>query len=414
MASSIKLNLWVMPNAGFETKRILQREMAQFHKQNPGYDVRLTVHPWHYAWDRLIAVAKHKDYTDPPDVIQIGGTWTTTLAALGALSDITDFIDDADRADFVRPAWNYCYEPTRTKAYSLPWFMDARVLYYRHDLLQKIGMTPEGIGTWKGFREACERLHNSQLGKKYFALPLAGQKEGILIHDLAPWVWGAGGNFLSEDRHKAQFQDSLSLKGVDFYFRMMVDRLVPLMGRDRLVTGDFFSGQFAFQVSGVWPVNTLLNPKYPYYQADVARNYGITPFPAGPAGQVTYLGGSNLGIVSTSQHPHAAWKLIKFLTGVESQVRHSKQIGMLPSRYTALEELLRHAPEPVAEAFRYSLRVARTLPCAATLGTLERILGRVGQNLITAVRENRYSEKFLVEQMREASVEADYILSLYE
>lgn len=414
MTQSIRLNLWVMPNAGFDTKRVLDRELARFRRDNPGYDVKLTVHPWDFAWDRLIAVAKRKDYRDPPDVVQIGGTWNTTLAALGALSEITDYLDDVDRADFVRPVWNYCYEPTRTKAYSLPWFLDARVLYYRRDLLAQFGMTPEEVGSWKGFREACERLHNSHLGKKYFALPLAGQKEGILIHDLAPWIWGAGGNFLSSDRHHALFGEPAAMKGIDFYFRMMVDRLIPLLGRDRLAVGDFFSGQFAFQVSGVWPIHTLLNPKYPYYQADVAKHYGISVFPAGPAGQVTFLGGSNLGIVSTSQHPHAAWKLIKFLTGVESQVRHSRQIGMLPSRYTALEELLQEAPTPVADVFRHSLRVARTLPCAATLGTLERILGRVSKNLMSAVRESRYSEERLKTEMDDAVKEADYILSLYE
>ncbi len=414
MASSIKLNLWVMPNAGFVTKDILRREIQHFRKANPGYDVRVTVHPWHFAWDRLIAVAKHKDYSDPPDVVQIGGTWNTTLAALGALSDVTDFLDDIDRNDIVRPVWNYCFDPSRTKAYSVPWFLDARVLYYRRDLLHELDMTPADLGSWKGFREACERLQNSQLGRTYFALPLAGQKEGILIHDLAPWVWGAGGDFLSSDRRRAQFQDAHALKGMDYYFRMMVDRLIPLLGRDRLGTGDFFSGQFAFQVSGVWPIHTLLNPKNPYYQADVARNYGVTSFPAGPAGPVTYLGGSNLAIVSTSQHPHAAWKLIKFLTGAQSQVRHSKQIGMLPSRYTALEELLRSAPAPVADAFRQALRLARTLPCASTLGTLERIIGRVTQNVMASVREERYGEKFLEDEMRMAAEEASYILSLYE
>jgi multiple sugar transport system substrate-binding protein len=204
------------------------------------------------------------------------------------------------------------------------------------------------------------------------------------------------------------------LKGIDFYYRLMVDHLVPLLGRDRFSTGDFFSGQFAFQVSGVWPVNSFLNPKYPYYQPDVARHYGISVFPSGPAGQVTYLGGSNLSIVSNCQHPHAAWKLIKFLTGVESQVRHSRQIGMLPSRYSALEELLSAAPVRVAEVFRHSLRVARTLPCAATLGTIERIMGRTTQNLMTAVRENRYDEAVLTQEMTTAAKEADYILSLYE
>lgn len=403
-----------MPNAGFDTRRVMQRELALFRRENPGYDVKLTVHPWHFAWDRLIAVAKRKDYRDPPDVIQIGGTWNTTLAALGVLSDITDYLDDVERTDVIRPIWNYCYEPTRTKAYSLPWFLDARVLYYRKDLLAPLQIQPEDLSTWKGFREACERLHNSNLGKKYFALPLSGQREGILIHDLAPWIWGGGGNFISSDRHVAQFNEPSSLKGIDFYFRMMVDHLIPLLGRDRLCTGDFFSGQFAFQVSGVWPINSFLNPKYPYYQPDVARNYGISVFPAGPAGQVTFLGGSNLGIVSSSQHPHAAWKLIKFLTSVDSQVRHSRQIGMLPSRYSALEQLLSAAPAGVAEVFRHSLRVARTLPCAATLGTIERIVGRVTQNLTTAVRENRYDERLLNEEMNSAAKEADYILSLYE
>jgi len=414
MSNPIKLNLWVMPNAGFDTQRVMQREIALFRRENPGYDVKLTVHPWHFAWDRLIAITKHKDYRDPPDVVQIGGTWNTTLAALGALSDITDYLDDVDRADIIRPIWNYCFEPTRTKAYSLPWFLDARVLYYRNDLLEQLEVSPDSLGTWKGFREACERLHNSELGKKIFAMPLAGQREGILIHDLAPWIWGAGGNFLSSDRHFAQFQEPASLRGIDFYFRMMVDHLIPLLGRDRLCTGDFFSGQFAFQVSGVWPINSYLNPKYPYYQPDVARHYGIAVFPAGPAGQVTFLGGSNLGICSTSQHPNAAWKLIKFLTGPDSQVRHSRQIGMLPSRYSALEALLASAPARVAEVFRHSLRVARTLPCAATLGTIERILGRASQNLIADVRVNRYDEAALSREISAAAKEADYILSLYE
>jgi multiple sugar transport system substrate-binding protein len=392
----------------------MQKELSLFRKENPGYDVKLTVHPWHFAWDQLIAVAKRKDYGDPPDVVQIGGTWNATLAALGALSDLTDYLDDIERTDIVRPVWNYCYEPTRTKVYSLPWFLDARVLYYRQDILQELSLTSEDLGTWKGFREACERLHNSKLGKRYFGLPLQGQKEGILIHDLAPWIWGAGGNFLSSDRHFAQFNDPSALKGIDFYCRMMVDHLIPLLGRDRFYTGDFFSGQFAFQLSGVWPINSFLNPKYPYYQPDVARHYGIAVFPSGPAGQVTFLGGSNLGIVSNSQHPHAAWKLIKFLTGGPSQVRHSRQIGMLPSRYSALEELLSTAPVRVAEVFRHSLRVARTLPCAATLGTIERIMGRTSQKLLAAVREGRYDDALLTQEMAAAAKEADYILSLYE
>jgi multiple sugar transport system substrate-binding protein len=415
MVDPIKLNLWVMPNAGFDTQRAMQREISDFQKENPDYRVRLTVIPWFFAWDRLVAVAKRREVPDPPDVIQIGGTWTTSLAALGALSDITDYLDDIDRTDIIRPLWNYSYEPSRTKAYSLPWFTDARVLYYRHDLLRQLGMQPDEISTWKGLREACERVRDHpKLGKRYFGLPLPGQREGILIHDLAPWVWGSGGSFLSADRQSPLFQKPAALQGVHFYYQMMVDRLTPLLGRDRLVAGNFFSGQSAFQVSGVWPVNSAFNPRHPAYQPDVAKNYGVSVFPAGPAGQVTYLGGSNLAITTLSAHPEGAWKLIKFLMTETSQVRHSRQIGMLPSRYSALEKLLSAAPAPVADVFRHSLRVARTLPCAATLGTIERILGKVSQQLLTAVVENRYSEKLMTEEMNQAAKEADYILGLYE
>src|SRR6185503_7614027 len=112
------------------------------------------------------------------------------------------------------------------------------------------------------------------------------------------WIWGAGGTFISADRHTPQFQKPAALQGTHFYYQMMVDHLIPLLGRDRLVAGNFFSGQSAFQMSGAWPVNAAFNPKHHAYQAEVAKNYGIALLPAGPAGQVTYLGGSNLAITS--------------------------------------------------------------------------------------------------------------------
>src|SRR5690242_471880 len=110
MTEPIRLNLWVMPNAGFDTQRVMERELALFHKENPDYEVRLTVIPWFFAWDRLIAAAKRLVTQDPPDVIQIGGTWTTTLAALGALTELTDYLDEVERTDIIRPLWNYSYE----------------------------------------------------------------------------------------------------------------------------------------------------------------------------------------------------------------------------------------------------------------------------------------------------------------
>src|SRR5688500_3095286 len=154
MTDKIRLNLWVMPNAGFDTQRVMEWELSFFHKENPDYEVRVTVMPWFFAWDRLFAVANRRLFQDRPDGIQICSTWTTTLAALGALSDLTDYLDDIERTDIIRPLWNYSYEPSRTNAYSLPWFTDARVLYWRRDILKQLELSEEDIATWKGLREA--------------------------------------------------------------------------------------------------------------------------------------------------------------------------------------------------------------------------------------------------------------------
>jgi len=175
---------------------------------------------------------------------------------------------------------------------------------------------------------------------------------------------GGGGAFPELGPPPRGIPRAPGLEGVDFYFRMMVDHLIPLLGRDRLAVGDFFSGQFAFQVSGVWPMQTLLNPKY-LITPEVAKNYGISVFPPG-RGQVTFLGKQS----GDRQYLPAPAR------GLEAdQIPHGRnpsaaqpQIGMLPSRYSALEELLQSAPTAVADVFRHSLRVARTLPCAATLG----------------------------------------------
>jgi len=128
---------------------------------------------------------------------------------------------------------------------------------------------------------------------------------------------------------------------------MMVDRLIPLLGRDRLVSGNFFSGQFAFQVSGAWPVNSSFNRSIRIIRR-TWRAITESQCSLGSGGPVTYLGGSNLAITSVSSTRNRL-EAGQIFNQHPSQVRHSRQIGMLPSRYSALEKLLSDAPEPVSD-----------------------------------------------------------------
>src|SRR5688572_25687440 len=85
-----ELHFWVMPNAGFATRQLLQAATAEFERLHPDVQIHLTIHPWSLAWNRLIDVIKGRFFGPPPDVLQIGTTYVATLAYLGALDKIPD------------------------------------------------------------------------------------------------------------------------------------------------------------------------------------------------------------------------------------------------------------------------------------------------------------------------------------
>lgn len=412
--SRVTLHYWVMPNAGFSTRAILQREIQEFQKLHEHIEIALTIIPWAYAWDRLMAAVKQRQPEEAPDVIQIGSTWTRTLAYLGALQDLRQLVGLPPADDAIIQAWNHRLPDGQEPIYSVPWFMDVRVLYYRRDLLEAIGGTLEDLEQWEGLSHLCHWMTRHPIkGRQFYALGPSSRKEWILMHDLAPWVWGAGGEFVDATTSKAVFHQEPAVQGLRFYFNMIRSGMIPVIGREALVADHFFTGQFAFQISGMWPSETTFDPQHPEYCEEVARHYGVTLVPAGPSGRATFLGSSHLAMTSFSQHPEEAATWVRFLTDATPQLRHARAIGMLPPRYSAFDHLFRSADQAVGAVFRRSLDYARTFPPLLTLGTIERILCEHADFLIQEIVHRRYSDELLRQAMAKAADEANHVLALY-
>jgi multiple sugar transport system substrate-binding protein len=405
---SVELNLWVMPNAGFQTRRLLNRLLEPFHRSHPHIQVKVWVFPWSVAWDRLMTVLKHSHWPVVPDVIQIGSTWTCTLAFLGTLKELTTGMSDIDRDNFIPTVFESCYLPRSRKLFAVPWFMDLRVLYYRRDILKSVKAGPEDLDTWDSFRRVCQAVKRARSRHRKHILAMSGQKGEVLIHDLAPWIWGAGGNFLTPDERQAAFQREDSAEGLKYFFSLMADGYIPLLGRDRFSSGNFFSGHAMFQLSGYWPFH---DPKRDGVPPEVAKNFGVAPFPLGPAGRFTYLGGSHLAISTQTRYPEESWALLRYLSLPETQKQHAQAIGMLPCRPTELPELFSRHPQ-AGDVFLESLTYARLLPQVPLLGTLERMFVRVTSNLVKKIVEKDYTPMKLQSVLSEAAQEADYLVSL--
>ncbi len=411
------IHFWVMPNVGFSTRSVLHPLISEFERTHPDVRVILSIHPWSLAWNRLIDVIKGRYVGPTPDVLQIGTTHVATLAYLGALDKIPDASvlpqEDAMSAYIWDPGME---NSTGQELYCVPWFIDVRVLYYRKDLFEKAGVPVELLQDWKGFSQACATIQqflkkSGPISKVVAPLAIPGQKPGVLMHDLAPWVWGAGGDFCSDDLVRSTFDSPASLRGCQTYFDLIHQGYMPIPDSG-LPRGNFFTGHYAMQLTGSWPAESYLNPANPICTPEVVENFGVTLFPAGPQGRFTFLGGSNLAVSAMSPQRDLSWEFVRFMSEPERQRRHAQGIGALTARLASLEELFTKHPA-AKKVFWDSFGHARRLPRLVELGSIEQIVYKLGSRVLSLIRNNDYNVRLLEKEIASASNGINAVLSLH-
>jgi|GEM_PF-911034 len=415
------LHFWVMPNAGFATRRVLDPLIREFEHLNPRVKIRLSIHPWSLAWNRLVEVVKGRFGGNKPDVFQVGTTWVATLAHLGALDKVPHmgvFPNEDHQSSYI---WDPGSQAdSGEELFCVPWFIDVRALYYRKDLFELVGLSPDLLQDWKGFFNVCTEL------KKYLRrsgastnilapLVLPGQKPSVLMHDIAPWVWGAGGDFFSGDLTVATLDAPETITGCEFYYDLINQGFMVIPERDfelRDFGCGFFNGRYAMQFSGSWPVDSFLNPQYPFSHIEVVNGFDMEMFPAGPHGRFTFLGGSNLAVSSAGQKKDLAWEFVKFLSEPQRQLAHSRGVGALPARLASMDTLFENHSH-ARRVFMDSIGHARRLPRLVELGSVEQILYQMGTNLLDTIRTGTYNHVRLHEELIKANTEMNSVLSLH-
>jgi multiple sugar transport system substrate-binding protein len=354
-------------------------------------------------------VIKGRNTRSVPDVFQIGTTWITTLSYLGALEQVPEnpFGPREHRiASSIGDSSPFC----------IPWFIDIRVLYYRKDIFEAFHIDPKLLEDWKGFTKACAELKRNLEKSERFPrivapLGIPGQKPGVLMHDLAPWVWEAGGDFCSDDLRETNLNQVPLMQGCEFYFDLIDQGYMPV-ANSALPQGNYFTGHYAMQFSGSWPVDTYLNPAWEYAMPDVAVNTGVAPLPSGPQGRYTFLGGSNLGVSSMSQNKDYAWEFIHFMMDPARISKHARAIGSLPARLAGMEELFERIPA-AKEVFFSSFGYARRLPRLVELGSVEQIVYKMSARILSLIRERTYNHKRLHQEIQSANNEIKTLLSVH-
>lgn len=244
------------------------------------------------------------------------------LAIRDALLDLTQFSDFDEVAGRFRANACLPYQ-YNGGCYALPDSQSFRVQFYRRDIFQAMGLSvPQ---TWEEYAQVAAELmrNNMQVGLPYTAL--SGPEmmsSGIAGMSLLPtMLLQYGVPLYNEEQTACRLGEPDVLEVftqlTDFYTK----KGFPL-------TADFYN-QFR---SGLMPLGiqpytlyTTLDEMAP----DIRGRWDIAPLPGvrqadGTVDRTDAASGSGAAIVRRSAHPEAAWKLLKWWTSADTQVRYSQ------------------------------------------------------------------------------------------
>ncbi|MBC3883201.1 sugar ABC transporter substrate-binding protein [Undibacterium sp. LX40W] len=394
--------------------------LRPYLQANPSLRVNVTVLNWESAWARINAAAESGQ---GPDLLELGSTWVTAISAKGALEPVPSTVQGlvGGAKQFFPALWGSTHRLNDSQIYAIPWYAGARVAFYRSDLFQHAGIRPnEAFANWGSFKQAMQKLKGIKLdGKLVGAFGYPGKNDWDILHNLAPWIWNAGGDFLNADQTKAIINSPEAMQAIRYFKSFADEGIVPASALERdsaQIEAGFFKGEYAVIFSGPWVLKMLSTDKAKGGQREsvTARNFGVASYPAGIKGNQTFFSGSNLAVMKSSKNKEQAWKLLQFLVSREAQIKYSTLSGMLPARLDALDDPILQQMPHYAD-FIAQVKLGRHYPVLPAWGKLETVFRtHIAQAVSMKTNDGSDSNKLgalsLKRVLDQAANEADRIL----
>jgi len=296
----------------------------------------------------------------PIDVIGGDVTWPAQLAANGWILDLSDRFTEDIRSDFVDAAvQSVLYQD---KAWGVPWFTDAGLLYYRQDLLEESGFS-EAPQTWEELKEMAEKT-SRDTGTKFGFIFQGSEYEGAVVNSLEH-VWTHGGEVLTDQGRTVVVNQPEPINGLTTQRSMIEDGHSPITVvtyKEPETHTAFLNGSAVICRNWPYMYGLLQDPA----QSQVTpEQVGIAPLPYSEGGQsYSGLGGWNMYVNAASEGKlDATWEFIQFLTmDTEQQRYRALNGGFLPSIKSLYEDQEILDNVPVVGLAQEALENARTRP----------------------------------------------------
>jgi multiple sugar transport system substrate-binding protein len=326
-----------------EATGVWERILADFEARHPGIKVVQEVGPHSSTEFHDLVTQKLRNRDPEMDVFFMDVIWPAEFAAAGWTLPLDQFFPAERQKEFIAaPIQANSYDG---RIYGVPAFVDAGMLYYRKDLLDKYDLRPPQ--TWPELvRQA--KLVLAQERDPYLTGYSAQfkQYEG-LICNMMEFIMSNGATLWNEDTLQSTLNDAKAKEAVRFV-------------RDQIIGAISHRGVLAYQEPESLALFTqgkaVFHRNWPYawevandpQRSKVAGKVGILPLPAFPGQKtVATLGGWQFGISRFSRNPQLAWQFVEHMTSSETQKRIALYTGRGPARKALYRdpEILKKNPQ---------------------------------------------------------------------
>lgn len=246
-----------------------------------------------------------------PDVARVDIANIAAYAAQGGLLPLSDFSDFADiSADYMdAPLSTNLYQG---KYYGLPLDTNCKAAVINKNILAELGLN-DVPATMEEFIEAAK-------GRGAYSLNVSGVGDW----DMYPYFWLFGGTLTDDGFTQATgYLDSdESIAAINKIIELHDQKIFTIRDVDGSVDAwDGINSEYAMFFEGPWYFGS--------YEDCEARGIVAATIPTYEGRSASVVGGEDIAVFATSEHPEAAYEFAKFMTSKEAQLA-MLEAGQLP------------------------------------------------------------------------------------
>jgi len=320
----------------FRYQEAADAALERFYEQYP--NIEIDTYDMYNAvqWDMSKFIVQMVAGT-APDVYEMWPPHAREWMERGLLLDLSPCVDrdlsEDDIEDFPPLLWEV--SQIDGFRYGIPRYINAGCIWYNKDIISSVGLLDphqleqKGEWNWSSLLDIARKATKRDSEDK---VAIYGFERK---HPWECWVWSNGGRICNwpDDPTEVMLDSPEAKQALDWLCSLIWDYGVSPTYNIRW-NYDFREGNVA--MSDAWGISSLKD-NYKLLKDD----WNMAPFPLSAKGmRKPYTFVDMWGIYADTDHPDEAWKFVRFLIQPEIQTIFARMQGEMPSRISAMSNMI--------------------------------------------------------------------------